>query len=92
MLTCFNTPIAPQIDLRDYPEQNHKGGNASAEGTAISFADGHAIFWVYADPRTGSLAELESTGQLVNGFMANSPDVYQLEAWSGGPVPKGAIR
>ncbi|HEY8751283.1 MAG TPA: type II secretion system protein [Tepidisphaeraceae bacterium] len=92
VLTCFNTPIAPQIDMSDYPGQNHKGGNASAEGTAISFADGHAIFWVYADPRTGNIPEMAAAGLLKNGAMANSPDVYQLEAWSGGPVPKGAIR
>jgi len=93
VLTCFNTPIAPQIDMSDYPGQNHKGGNASAEGTAISFADGHAIFWKYSDPRTANILE----SLLVPGFFGpggavapNSPDVYQLEAWSGGPVPPAA--
>jgi len=99
----FSTPIYPGIPLlrvTSWPGQNHKGNKAYAEGTGISFADGHAIFWQYSDTRTGSLQESFASGLngplYTNGqvtplnkfpFLTNSPDVFQLMAWSGGPLP-----
>jgi len=104
----FATPIYPQNVFKSggYPGANHKAASMADVGTPISFADGHAIFWQYADARTGNLAEAFSSGQndsfnadpndpkhqLINTpteAAANSPDVFQLEAWSGGPIPKG---
>jgi hypothetical protein len=75
----FSEPIYPAFTFR--PDRSCPGiyhPLSGANGTPISFADGHAIFWQYSDPRT------------VN-FAANTPDldVLQLEAWSGGPVPPG---
>jgi len=84
----FATPIYPKppvISAGAWPGQNHKGAKAYAEGTAISFADGHAIFWQYADSRTGNLQE--SFAAFRQAPLTNSPDVFQLMAWSGGPVP-----
>jgi hypothetical protein len=110
-LTCFKTPIYPQNALGDFPGQNHKGTTSAVDGTSISFADGHAVFWTYTDPRVANLAEESVSGQLNSTnvtnsnpnappqlvtatglFAPNSPDLYQLEAWSGGPVPPGAVR
>jgi len=99
----FSTPLYPNppvLNVNAWPGQNHKGNKAYAEGTGISFADGHAIFWQYADTRTGNLQQAFTAGLngplMTNGaptplnkfpFLTNSPDVFQLEAWSGGPVP-----
>jgi type II secretory pathway pseudopilin PulG len=93
-------PNPPVLRLNSWPGQNHKGAKAYAEGSAISFADGHAIFWTYADTRTGNFAESYEAGlngpRYTNGqptpanlfaFDTNSPDVFQLMAWSGGPLP-----
>jgi hypothetical protein len=110
---CFKTPtyittnVYPMFGsnafLEDgWPGENHKN-SANAVGTGISFADGHAIFWTYADPRTGSLMEgmlgglYGRIGSAPYGklevyppiIMSGSPDVLQLEAWSGGPIPPG---
>ena len=74
--SVFGSPIYPNYFYTSSPGVNHRGYKAYAEGTGISFADGHAIFWTYTDPRSG-----------IGGPAPNSPDVYQLEAWSGGPVP-----
>jgi len=99
----FSTPLYPNppvLRVTSWPGQNHKGNKAYAEGTGISFADGHAIFWQYADTRTGNLQESFAAGLngslYTNGsltppgtfpFLTNSPDVFQLMAWSGGPLP-----
>jgi len=74
----FNPPIYPSNLFKNRPGLNHFDKYNIAVGTGISFADGHAQFWRYTDPRTGDQASLAAP---------NSPDVYQLEAWSGGPVP-----
>src|SRR5579859_1047471 len=61
----FATPLYPNppiLTATSWPGQNHKGAKAYAEGTAISFADGHALFWQYADPRTGNLQESFQAG------------------------------
>jgi type II secretory pathway pseudopilin PulG len=101
---CFATPLypAPVVGLNAWPGKNHPGTNAGSEGTGISFADGHAIFWKYADPRTGNVAEAAEgnlNGPIIvtaggtrlypNAYLTNSPDVTQLEIWSGGPIPPG---
>jgi len=52
----------------------HKLG--ATNGTPVSFADGHAIFWQYARPVTAS---------------DRSADVFQLEAWNGRAGPPGTI-
>jgi len=108
LFNSFQTPISPKptFTAGGIPGQNHPSLAGRTAGTGISFADGHAIFWQYADARTGNLAEAFSSGQndsfnadpndpkhqLINTpteAAANSPDVFQLEAWSGGPIPKG---
>ena len=101
---CFATPIYPTpiVGLNGWPGKNHVGAKAGGEGTGISFADGHAIFWQYADPRTGNVAEAAESnldGPIIvtpagiriypNTYLTNSPDVTQLEIWSGGPIPPG---
>src|SRR5579859_2850774 len=62
---CFATPIfpSPVLGLNAWPGENHRGAKAGSEGTCISFADGHAIFWQYADPRTGNIAQSAESGQ-----------------------------
>jgi hypothetical protein len=104
--TCFKTPLYPTAAFPNFawPGENHHITSASAIGTGISFADGHAIFWKYSDARVGNLVESAWAGLLgptylvspqdvryrwpVGGFVApNSPDLFQLEAWSGGPMP-----
>jgi prepilin-type N-terminal cleavage/methylation domain-containing protein len=103
---CFKTPTyGTDSFLEDgWPGENHRDNSSTAAGTGISFADGHAIFWTYSDPRTGSMLEGMMGGQAgrINRnplygklpvyppfTMTNSPDVFQLEAWGGGPVPPG---
>jgi len=80
---AFGPPIYPSNLFASRPGMNHFDTDNRAVGTGISFADGHAIFWRYSDRRTGD----RSTP-----FTPNSPDVYQLEAWSGGPVPPGVAQ
>jgi len=93
LINSFKTPIYPArvFSVFEIPGQNHTGHNA---GDVISFADGHVIFWQYADARTGQLAATEAVapggmGAVLVNNMARSMDVYQLEEWSGGPSPKG---
>ena len=83
LMNSFKTPIYPQrtYDWSDVPGQNHTGGSA---GETLSFADGHAIFWQYADSRTAIIERTSLTMTL-----GRSIDLYQLEAWSGGPIPPG---
>jgi type II secretory pathway pseudopilin PulG len=90
--TPFTTPIYPGnvFHVWGFPGQNHMGPSGHAAGTGISFADGHALFWQYTDPRTTNIMEAAWSGTGVGS--PNSPDVYQLEAWSGGPVPLNATQ
>ena len=102
LLTNFITPIYPVTYFRrnGWPAGNHKDGGSVGVGTSISFADGHAEFWKYADVRTGSLMIDVLNGKYGPAFvgksgpptytdvaMTNSPDVFQLLNWSGGPTP-----
>ena len=93
LTNSFKTPIYPAklFSTNEVPGQNHVGRNA---GDVISFADGHAIFWPYTDSRTGTIAMLAGRGGggsdqwfTVDNNLTRDIDVYQLEAWSGGPVP-----
>jgi hypothetical protein len=94
LMDCFKTPIHPQFTFKllGFPGENHKGSAAAAAGTGISFADGHAIFWPYVDARTGTIQEALVSGMVTTDAAPNSPDVYQLEAWSGGPAPLGTVQ
>jgi prepilin-type N-terminal cleavage/methylation domain-containing protein/prepilin-type processing-associated H-X9-DG protein len=79
LINSFTSPIYPDQTFGDIPADFHSGG------TTISFADGHAIFWQYTDPRTSKMSYLGATG-------ATTLDVQQLEAWSGGPQPPGSVQ
>jgi type II secretory pathway pseudopilin PulG len=102
LTTNFNTPIYPVTYFRrnGWPGANHKDVASTAVGTSISFADGHAVFWRYADSRTGALVgglmkglygpvlvDATSHSTFPDVAMTNSPDVFQLLNWSGGPRP-----
>jgi prepilin-type N-terminal cleavage/methylation domain-containing protein len=97
-INCFQTPLYPAhlFNMETVPGQNHRG--PTSPGATISFADGHAIFWQYADPRTGNILRNATltgnyNGIVVNTYilptMANGPDIAQLEAWSGSRLPPG---
>jgi len=101
-LNSFVTPICPgrTFKMGGIPGQHHQGPKAYCDGTGISFADGHAVFWQYSDSRLGNVAEslfqglasqtdLQGNVTKLTDALTNSPDVFQLEAWSGGPVPPG---
>jgi len=79
LINSFTSPIYPGKGFGDSPADFHDGG------TTISFADGHALFWQYVDPRTAQLSLSGAFGGVTN-------DVPQLEAWSGGPVPPGVTQ
>lgn len=104
LINSFQTPLYPKYAFNSTPGINHVTRMGSSAGCTLSFADGHAIFWGYADPKTSQI--IASGGQNVitvpaasgnallkgAGGAPNSPDVFQLEAWSGGPVPPGACQ
>jgi type II secretory pathway pseudopilin PulG len=82
----FITPTQPFSGgnlFGDVPGSFHKLG--STNGTPISFADGHAIFWQYVSPITTARNNVIPLGE------PNSPDAYQLNLWSGGRTPKPFI-
>ena len=95
LVDSFDTPIYPArlFSTFNLPGQTHCA-HAGGAGCTVSFADGHAIFWQYGDPRTGDiLRNAQYVGgvgrvSIVNQFGRNI-DVYQLEEWSGGPLPRG---
>jgi len=68
-----------------YPSNNWNDipGNMHGNADTISFADGHAIVWVWSDPRT---YKNPTQGMSTPG----SPDLRQFQAWYGtGPFPPG---
>ena len=70
----------PSNTWNDIPAPMHKGVGI------ISFADGHAQVWPWADPRTGNLT-------VQNTSTPNSPDLRQLQAWIGQPpYPPGVLQ
>jgi prepilin-type N-terminal cleavage/methylation domain-containing protein/prepilin-type processing-associated H-X9-DG protein len=83
LVDSFKTPLFPQTQFNSTPGQNHLNGWGS--GCTVSFADGHAIFWPYACISTAQLSARYWPSR------APTPDVFQLEAWSGGPIPPGAV-
>ncbi|HEY8748428.1 MAG TPA: type II secretion system protein [Tepidisphaeraceae bacterium] len=104
LINSFQTPIFPRYSFNSVPGINHMGKSGLGAGCTMSFADGHAVFWEYADSRTSQI--IASGGRNVisipagssgsgnaylkgPGGLPNSPDVMQLEAWSGGPIPPG---
>jgi prepilin-type N-terminal cleavage/methylation domain-containing protein len=96
LVNSFETPLYPAVIYSQYevPGQNHVGG--SSPGSPISFADGHAIFWVYADSRTSQILLKATRSSPPDGgptfilpTFAAGPDIFQLEAWSGGKLPPG---
>jgi hypothetical protein len=69
----FDTPLYKVDNQFDQPLGNfHALGKSN--GCAISFADGHALFYQYA---------FAGANNSIN------PDLPQIQAWSGGPVPPG---
>jgi hypothetical protein len=84
----FGSPLYPGFFCQPVGNFHKLGGN---NGTSISFADGHAIFWQYSSPDTASLNPnlvASNTARLAGG----NPDVKQLQAWSGGRMPPGVMR
>jgi prepilin-type N-terminal cleavage/methylation domain-containing protein/prepilin-type processing-associated H-X9-DG protein len=74
----FPTPVYPDTGFSLPPGNYHSLGRAN--GTPVAFADGHAIFWAYAE----SLAD-----HMLRNPLSRGPDVTRIEAWSGGPIPPG---
>ena len=74
--------------VNHYPAQTWTDvpGNMHINAGIISFADGHAIIWPFADPRT-----YQNSSQ--NMSTPNSPDLRQIQAWYGtGPYPPGVVQ
>ncbi len=71
-----------------YPANNWNDipGNMHVNAGILSFADGHAIIWPFADSRT-----YKNPTQGMS--TPNSPDLRQLQAWYGtGPYPPGVVQ
>ena len=71
----------------------HLNRSGFAERCTIAFVDGHAIFWTYAiqDARGNSTSAHGDFSQFDHEWLSGTgPDVMQLAAWSGGPIPPGA--
>jgi prepilin-type processing-associated H-X9-DG protein len=80
----FATAFTPARMFSQLPGAYHHMGTTN--GTTISFADGHVLFWEYADPTRLAGAVDPTTA---NTASTDAPDLHQLEAWSGGPIPRG---
>ena len=83
----FDTTIFPSFTFDQLPGTFHRiAGNV---GTTISFADGHVLFWQYVNPAVLTT----KTNGLPGGLTPSSdmPDLIQLEAWSGGPIPPNVV-
>jgi len=98
LVNCFKTPLYParSFSNRGVPGMNHQKFSGGAGGTTIAFADGHAMFWPYGDPKTtairGAAAAIPPRSGAATFSDPNvliTSDVPQFEAWSGGPVPPG---
>jgi prepilin-type N-terminal cleavage/methylation domain-containing protein len=99
LINSFKSPLYPSRVFGSVPGQNHRLGTP---GCIVGFVDGHAIFWQYADGQTskypGVMAQPQgwafAPGTIGPPFplQVNSPDTYQLEAWSGGPIPPGVAQ
>jgi prepilin-type N-terminal cleavage/methylation domain-containing protein len=83
--TGFNSGIAPPfypggLKQSVFPQYFHVSGGM-VQGVTISFADGHGIFWNFADPTP-------RPSVLKEGILGRD-DQLQLAAWTGGPIPPG---
>jgi prepilin-type N-terminal cleavage/methylation domain-containing protein/prepilin-type processing-associated H-X9-DG protein len=79
-INSFMPSHYPQNSWNDIP------GNMHMNAGIISFCDGHAIIWPWADPRT-----YQNPTQGMS--TPNSPDLRQLQAWYGtGPFPPGVVQ
>jgi len=105
LINSFLTPIYPRYAFNSTPGINHITRKAGSAGCTLSFADGHAVFWEYADARTSIIVASggrnvisipSGTGDAYYrgaGGAPSSPDVVQLEAWSGSlPLPPGSCQ
>jgi prepilin-type N-terminal cleavage/methylation domain-containing protein len=100
LIDSFKVPIYPSKVFASIPGQNHHLGGTG--GCVLSFVDGHAIFWQYMDWQTNQYPDVMPQGtewnstQITIGppapIQSGSPDIYQLEAWSGGPIPPGVMQ
>ena len=102
LINSFQTPIFPKLGFNSTPGINHMSKPGGAAGCTLSFADGHAVFWEYSDPKTSMIVAGGGRNVITvplggsnaypkgPGGAGGSPDVMQLEAWSGGPVPPGS--
>ena len=79
----FYTSFYPEATFDQLPGVFHplSGGN----GTPVSFVDGHVIFWQYAHAL--AFAGNEATGRSILMASLDTPDLQQLQAWSGGRPP-----
>jgi prepilin-type N-terminal cleavage/methylation domain-containing protein len=84
-LTEVLPPVYPHLSTPVFAPSFHRSGNR-IEGSTISFADGHAIFWSYASPIT-----LPHVFNGYTDYLLKTPDELQLAAWSGGPLPPGGV-
>jgi prepilin-type N-terminal cleavage/methylation domain-containing protein len=85
--------IYPKMTEGIFYARFHLNRYGFAEGCTISFVDGHAVFWTYAiqDARSISATAGADASQFDHEWLSgNGPDVLQLAAWSGGPIPPGA--
>jgi len=91
LINSFQTPIYPKVGFGSTPGINHMTRVGGAAGCTVAFADGHAIFWEYADQRTSQIIAFGGRNVINSplGGFKGSADVAQLEGWSGGPVPPG---
>ena len=87
LVDSFRTPLYPNPQFGSMPGQNH--GNKGGSGCTVSFADGHVIFWQYASLWTAQISSKMFPNMQTAVVPQGTPDVYQLEAWSGGPLPPG---
>jgi len=79
-MPAFYSSAHQYVGFDSPPGCNHWLGQSN--GTPVSFADGHAIFWQYSS---------QTTYNPFDYFGAyNSIDALQLAAWSGGQVPPNA--
>ncbi|HXE56154.1 MAG TPA: prepilin-type N-terminal cleavage/methylation domain-containing protein [Tepidisphaeraceae bacterium] len=80
LMNSFMIPAYPGNNWGDMPATMH--GNANS----LSFADGHAIIWTYADSRTWHMTDMGQPAP-------NSPDLRQIQAWNGAPpYPPGVLQ
>jgi prepilin-type N-terminal cleavage/methylation domain-containing protein/prepilin-type processing-associated H-X9-DG protein len=80
-------------DTQALPSVLHTLSTSSfSDGCTISFADGHATFCQYNPSIPFNPAVDPAFVNPKHGFWFSDSDIAQLEAWSSGPVPPGAVQ